>query len=90
MWSDPANHAEMLPLIAKDAGMEEAAAAETMSTFTFPTIDEQLSATWLGGNAQTYMKGVADVFIEAGSIGAALDSYKSTVNTTPLAAAGAM
>ncbi|MGO4909704.1 ABC transporter substrate-binding protein [Pseudorhodobacter sp. W20_MBD10_FR17] len=90
MWADPANHATMLPVIAKDAGMEEAATAETMSTFTFPTIEEQLSSKWLGGNAQTFMKGVADVFIQAGSIGAALDSYESTVNTGPLAAAGKM
>jgi taurine transport system substrate-binding protein len=89
-WADPANHAEMLPLIAKDAGMDEAATAETMSTFTFPTIEQQLSAKWLGGGAQKFMKGVADVFIQAGSIGAALDSYDSTVNTAPLAAAGAM
>jgi len=90
MWADPANHAEMLPIIAKDAGMDEAATAETMATFSFPTVEDQLGAKWLGGNAQTFMKGVADVFIQAGSIDAALDSYDSTVNTAPLAAAGKM
>lgn len=88
MWADPANHAKMLPLIAKDAGMDEAATAETIATFTFPTVDEQLSEKWLGGNAQTFMKGVADVFVEAKSINAALDSYESNVNTDPLASAG--
>ncbi len=90
MWADPANHAEMLPLIAKDAGMEEAATAETMATFTFPTVEEQLSAKWLGGNAQTFMKGVADVFVEAGSIDGALDTYENNVNTGPLEAASEM
>ncbi len=88
MWADPANHAKMLPLIAKDAGMDEAATAETIATFTFPTVGDQLSEKWLGGNAQTFMKGVADVFVEAKSINAALDSYESNVNTDPLAAAG--
>lgn len=90
MWADPANHAEMLPLIAKDAGMDEAATMETMATFSFPSVEEQLSATWLGGSAQEFMKGVADVFVEAGSIDSALDTYENAVNTGPLAAVGGM
>ncbi|WP_137701738.1 taurine ABC transporter substrate-binding protein [Marimonas lutisalis] len=90
MWADPANHAEMLPLIAKDAGMDEQATMDTISTFKFPTVEEQLSGAWLGGNAQTFMKGVADVFVEAGSIDAALDTYENAVNTGPLQAAGDM
>jgi len=87
MWADSANHAEMLPAIAKDAGMSEEDTASTMATFTFPTVADQLGASWLGGNAQTFMKGVADVFVDAGSIDGALDSYDSAVNTGPLSAA---
>lgn len=90
MWADTANHAKMLPVIAKDAGMDEAATAETLATFVFPTVEEQLSAKWLGGGAQSFMKGVAGVFVEAGSIPSALDSYEATVNTGPLQAAGGM
>ncbi|MDG1739556.1 MAG: ABC transporter substrate-binding protein [Paracoccaceae bacterium] len=90
MWADEANQAEMLPLIAKDAGMDVDATAATIATFTFPTVEEQLSAAWLGGNAQGFMKGVADVFVGAGAIDAALDSYESAVNTGPLADAGSM
>ena len=90
MWADEANQAMMLPVIAKDAGMDEGATADTMATFTFPTVEAQLSEAWLGGNAQTFMKGVADVFVGAGSIDAALDSYAGAVNTGPLAAAGGM
>ena len=85
MWADEANHAKMLPVIAKDAGMDEAATAETLATFKFPTVDEQLSDAWLGGTAASFMKGVADVFVGAGSIDSALDSYDGTVNTGPLA-----
>ncbi|MBD3678899.1 MAG: ABC transporter substrate-binding protein [Rhodobacteraceae bacterium] len=90
MWADEANHAKMLPLIAKDAGMDEQATAETIATFTFPTVEQQLSKAWLGGTAQTFMKGVADVFVEAGSIDAALDTYDNAVNTGPLKAASEM
>ncbi|KUJ84101.1 taurine ABC transporter substrate-binding protein [Ruegeria marisrubri] len=90
MWADEANRAEMLPLIAKDAGMDEEATMATISTFSFPTIEEQLSEAWLGGNAQDFMKGVADVFVQAGSIDAALDTYENAVNTGPLKAAAGM
>lgn len=90
MWADEANQAKMLPVIAKDAGMDEKATMETIATFQFPTVDEQLGAKWLGGNAQTFMKGVADVFVEAGSIDAALDTYENAVNTGPLSAAKGM
>jgi taurine transport system substrate-binding protein len=90
MWADESKRAEMLPVIAKDAGMDEQATADTLSTFIFPTVEDQLSAKWLGGGAQEFMQGVAGVFVNAGSIPSALESYAPTVNTGPLAAAGAM
>lgn len=90
MWADESKRAEMLPVIAKDSGMDEASAADSLATFTFPTAEEQLSAKWLGGGAQSFMKGVADVFVTAGSIPAALDNYDAQVNTAPLMAASGM
>ena len=84
MWADEANHAKMLPVIAKDAGMSEDDTMATISTFVFPTVDDQLTEKWLGGGAQDFMKGVADVFVEAGSIDAAKASYADNVNTGPL------
>lgn len=86
-WNSGADKDKMLPVIAKDAGMDEAATASTMATFKFPGVDEQLSAKWLGGGAQTFMKGVADVFVDAKSIDKALDSYSQAVNAGPLEAA---
>lgn len=86
-WADSANHAEMLPVIAKDSGMDSDATASTLATFVFPTVADQLSAKWLGGGAQEFMKGVADVFVSAGAIDKALDTYANNVNTGPLAAA---
>ncbi len=89
-WNDGSMQAEMLPVIANDAGMDEAAAAETMATFSFPSVEDQLSAKWFGGGAQAFMEGVAQVFVDAGSIPSANASYDGNVNTGPLAAAGAM
>jgi len=80
----------MIPVIAKDAGMDETATAETLSTFKFPSVEEQLGAAWFGGTVQSSMKGVADVFVAAGSIDGALDSYAPTINTSALVAANAM
>ena len=91
MWNAGGDGAKaMLPVIAKDAGMDEDATAATMATFVFPSIEDQLSAKWLGGGSQDFMKGVADVFVNANSIAKALDSYDGNVNTGPLKAAAAM
>ena len=91
VWNAGGADAEaMIPVIAKDAGMDEAATAETMATFVFPSIEEQLSEKWLGGNAQEFMKGVAGVFVAAGAIPAARDSYADAINTGPLKAASQM
>jgi taurine transport system substrate-binding protein len=78
---------EMIPVIAQDSGMDEQAARETMATFVFPSVEEQASEKWLGGGVQDYIQGVAGVFVEAGSIPQALDSYEATVNPEPLRAA---
>lgn len=72
---------EMLGVIAEQAGMDMDAAKAAISTMKFPSVEDQLSDGWLGGNAATFMKGVADVFVEAGSIDSALDSYEDAVNT---------
>ena len=86
MWADEANHDKMLPVIAEDAGMSEEDTMATIETFVFPPADEQLTEKWLGGGAQEFMKGVADVFVEAGSIDASKASYETNVNTGPLEA----
>jgi taurine transport system substrate-binding protein len=90
-WNAGGADAEaMIPVIAKDSGMDEAATAETLATFIFPGVDDQLSDKWLGGNAQTFMKGVAGVFVNAGAIPSARDSYVEAVDTAPLTAASGM
>jgi taurine transport system substrate-binding protein len=89
-WNDGSGVEEMLPVIANDAGMDVEATAETMATFVFPSVEEQLSAAWLGGAAPSFMKGVADVFVESGSIPGSLESYAANINTGPLASLDGM
>ncbi|MEO0636896.1 MAG: ABC transporter substrate-binding protein [Pseudomonadota bacterium] len=81
---------KMLAVIAKESGMDLEAARSAIGTMSFPSIEEQLSEAWLGGNAVPFMKGVADVFVNAGSIDSALDSYEGALNTGPLTDAGKM
>ena len=83
-WAD-GNPDEMLEVIANDAGMSVEDTAATISTFVFPTVEDQLSEKWLGGGAQEFMKGVAQVFVDAGSIPSARESYESAVDVSPLA-----
>ncbi|ARE38937.1 Taurine-binding periplasmic protein TauA [Rhodovulum sp. P5] len=90
MWNSGEHTDEMLPVIAKDAGMDLEATRETISTFVFPSVEDQLSAKWLGGGVQDFMSGVAQVFLDAGSIESARDSYASAVDTGPLEAAMGM
>ncbi|QAX30683.1 taurine ABC transporter substrate-binding protein [Leisingera sp. NJS204] len=87
MWNSGDHKDEMLPVIAKDAGMDLGDAEATIATFNFPSAEDQLSEKWLGGGAQSFMKGVADVFVNAGSIEAALESYDGAVDSAPLDAA---
>jgi len=81
---------DMLKIIAMEAGMDLEGARSAISTMSFPTVEEQLSDGWLGANAATFMKGVADVFVEAGSIDASLDNYENAVNAGPLTDASNM
>ena len=81
---------ELLAVIADQAGMDLEGARSAISTMKFPTVEEQLSDGWLGANAATFMKGVAEVFVTAGSIEGSLDSYENSVNIGPLTAASNM
>jgi len=81
---------EMMPVIAQDSGLDTEGTAGTLSTFVFPSTVEQLSDRWFDGSVQAFLKGVADVFLEAGSIDSARDTYAGAVNTGPLSIAAGM
>lgn len=78
---------EMLAAIAQQSGMPVDEARAALDGFEFPTIEQQLSAAWLGSTTVEFMKDMADVFVSAGYIDAALPSYDQAVNVGPLQAA---
>ncbi len=82
--------ADMLQVIAKDAGMAEDATGEFLKTVSFPTIEEQLSDKWLGGAVQEFLLGVAQVFFDAGGVPNILSTYDNAVNSEPLTDAASM
>ena len=77
----------MLPIIAKAAGTDIAATKATLQTFTFPTIQQQLSKQWLGGGTQAFLKNVGDFFVEQGTIPKARKDYNDAVDSSYLEAA---
>lgn len=81
---------KMFPVIAKAAGMDEKSTKETMAGFAFPTVEQLLSAKWLGGGTQKYLKEVADFFVKQGTIPNSRDSYDSAVAADYLKAASKM
>ncbi len=86
-WNSGIGNEGMLEVIAKESGMDLDAARASIGTMKFPSREEQLTGKWFGGGIQTFMKGVADVFKEAGSIDDSLDSYADAANPVPLIAA---
>ncbi len=86
-WNAGKDNDALIEIIAKESGMDVDAAKTAISTMTFPSSQEQLSRKWFGGGMQTFMKGVADVFVESGSIDGALPSYDQAANPMPLMAA---
>lgn len=81
---------EMLPAIAKTAGMDVEATKLAMTTFTFPTVEEQISEKLLGGGIQKFLKEVADFFVVQGTLEKARDSYDGAVDVSYLEAVSKM
>ncbi len=77
--ADPAKY---LAPISKAAGMDEAATKDMLGMFTFPSNADQASEKWLGGTVQTFMKQVADFFVEQGQLDKAAKSYDSVVDAS--------
>ena len=71
-----------LSTIAQAAGMDEPETEELLGMFTFPTNEEQASEAWMGGTVQTFMKEVADFFVEQGQLDRAAEDYSSAVNSS--------
>jgi len=53
-----------------------------MALYTFPTLAEQMSATWLGGGAAKAMAGTAVFLKEQGRVQEVKPDYNAFVTTT--------
>ena len=82
--SGPKAQAEMLPVIAKDAGMDLPKAKSMLAGFSFPTLKEDLGPVWMGGGVQSNLLDVASFFVKTGNIKKARASYADAVNLGPL------
>ncbi len=76
----------MMESISKAAGMDLAGTKAVIGTFVFPTVDEQLSAEWMGGGVAEYLANSAKSLEESGKI-KALGDYNAVVNSSYLEAA---
>ena len=81
--------APMMAGIAKEAGMDAEGTAAVIKTFVFPTVEEQLSAEWMGGGVAEYLAASAKKLEEGGKI-KALSDYNALVNSSYLEAASKM
>ncbi|NNF55386.1 MAG: ABC transporter substrate-binding protein [Acidimicrobiales bacterium] len=86
MWaSDPGTYN---PIIATAAGMEDVGDfLDGDLWFSFPTIEEQLSADWMGGNVAETMQDQLQTFEELGQIDSVLGDFSGFVDTSYLEAA---
>ncbi|MEM7291610.1 MAG: taurine ABC transporter substrate-binding protein, partial [Pseudomonadota bacterium] len=79
----------MMESISKAAGMDMEGTTAVIGTFVFPTVDEQLSAEWMGGGVAEYLTNSAAALAEGGKI-KALSDYGALVNASYLEAASKM
>lgn len=79
--------APMMADITKAAGMDAEGTAAVIGTFVFPTVEEQLSADWMGGGVAEYLTNSAAAL---GDKIKPLSDYSAVVNSSYLEAASKM
>jgi taurine transport system substrate-binding protein len=79
----------MIGAIQKAAGMDLEGTKAVIKTFVFPTVEEQLSAEWMGGGVAEYLTSSAASLASDGKI-KALSDYNAVVNSSYLDAASKM
>ncbi|MEO0341974.1 MAG: ABC transporter substrate-binding protein [Pseudomonadota bacterium] len=80
----------MMADIATEAGMDLEGTTAVLDVFSFPTIEEQLSAEWMGGFVAEYFTSSAASLAESVDGFTALSDYAPLVNSSYLEAASSM
>lgn len=68
---------EKAKAIADAVGGQEDQVAGVLALYGYPTLEEQVSATWLGGGVAKALKATSEFLMEQGKIDTVLDSYDS-------------
>ncbi|MGI9350327.1 MAG: ABC transporter substrate-binding protein [Rhizobiaceae bacterium] len=84
-----ADSSGMMESISKAAGMDMEGTTAVIGTFVFPSVEEQLTAEWMGGGVAEYLANGAKSLEEAGKI-KALPDYNAVVNASYLESASKM
>jgi len=73
---------EKAKAIAKVVGGDHTQVAGVLALYDFPTLEQQVSATWLGGGVASALKATSQFLMEQGKIDKVLDSYDSGADAT--------
>jgi len=68
--------------IAKAVGGQEDQVGGVLALYEYPTLEEQVSATWLGGGVAKALQATSEFLAEQGKIDKVLDSYDGASNAT--------
>lgn len=66
--------------IAKAVSGDEATVGDVLALYEFPTLEQQVSSTWLGGGVASALQATSVFLEEQGRIDSVLDSYDGAVN----------
>ena len=73
---------EKAKAIAKVVGGDDQQVGGVLALYDFPTLEQQVSATWLGGGVANALKATSEFLKEQGKIDKVLDSYKDAADPT--------
>ena len=83
-WNAGEHRDEMLPVIAQDAGMEPAAASDTIDDFVLLPVETALSDQWLGGRVGDLSRWRRGLLPRRRHRAFDLPSYGALIDTAPL------
>ncbi len=68
--------------IAKAVSGQEEQVGGVLALYDYPTLEQQISATWLGGGAASALRATSEFLTDQGKLDAVLDSYDGSSNPT--------
>jgi len=83
--SNPASYGpgtDKAKAIAKVVGGDHEQVGGVLALYDFPTLDQQISATWLGGGVASALRATSEFLKDQGKIDKVLDSYDGAADAT--------